>query len=119
MNHGPTAAELCTAVARWLEASAAGADGFHGRVAANALAIVARELDLGPAAHALAIARLTALTGRTGSFADLETALCEMIDRRDIPLTDPALHAHLRATARDRLAIDQPRYRSLLRLEPV
>lgn len=115
MHDGPTAAALCTAVARWLDEGAAGADGFYGKVAANALAIVARELDLGPAAQARAIARLTALTGRTGSFADLEAALCAMIDRRDIALTDPALLAHLRASAGDRLAIDQPRYRSLLR----
>ena len=115
MHSGPTAAQLCAAVARWLDAGATGADGFHGKVAANALAIVARELDLGPEAEARALDRLTALTARTGTFADLEAALCKMIDAGTIPITDPALQAHLRATAHDRLAIDQPRYQSLLR----
>lgn len=115
MHSGPTAAELCAAVSRWLDAGAAGADSFHGKVAANALAIVTRELELGPAAQARALARLTALTGRTGDFDALEAALCDLIERGAIPLADPALHDHLRETARDRLAIDQPRYRSLLR----
>ena len=45
---------------------------------------------------------------------DYETALCAMIERREIALDDPHLRDHLRESARDRLAIDQPRYRSLL-----
>lgn len=114
MNTAPTAAEIVAAVVRWLDGGAPDATGFAGKVAANALGIVARELDLGPAAEARAVTRLEALTGRAGSFAALEQALCEMIERHEIALTDPLLREHLRATARDRLAIDQPRYRSLL-----
>lgn len=114
MNAGPTAAEIVAAVARWLEDGAPGGAGFHGKVAANALGIVARELDLGPPAKRRAIERLAALTGKAGSVAELEGVLCAMIERGAVPLTDPALIEHLRETARDRLAIDQPRYRSLL-----
>ena len=114
MNAGPTAAEIVAAVARWLEDGATGATGFHGKVAANALGIVARELDLGPAPERRAAERLVALTGADGSAAELEAALCSMIERGAVSLTDPALIEHLRETARDRLAIDQPRYRSLL-----
>lgn len=114
MNTAPTASEIVAAVQAWLENGAPDAAGFAGKVAANALGIVARELDLGPAAQASAVTRLEALTGRTGPFAALEQALCDMIERHEIALTDPTLVTHLRATARDRLAIDQPRYHSLL-----
>ena len=114
MNAGPTAHEIVTAVAAWLTDGAAGADGFAGKVAANALGIVARELDQGPAARAKAVERLMALTGRMGTVDALEQALCAMIEADEIGLDDPRLADHLRQTARDRLAIDQPRYRSLL-----
>ena len=114
MTAGPTAGEIVAVVAAWLEAGAPDAAGFVGKVAANALGIVARELELGPAVEARALARLTALTGATGNIDDHETALCAMIERREIALDDPRLRDHLRESARDRLAIDQPRYRSLL-----
>ena len=118
MNAGPTAAEIVVAVSAWLADGAAGAADFQGKVAANALGIVARELDLGPAAAARASARLSALTGGVGSVVELEEAVCAMIDTGVIALDDPRLVEHLRATARDRLAIDQPRYRSLLGQPP-
>lgn len=114
MNAGPTAAEIVAAVSAWLADGAAGADGFAGKVAANALGIVARELEQGPAAEVRAVERLTALTGRTGDANTLEQALCAMIEAGTIPRDDPCLADHLSQTARDRLAIDQPRYRSLL-----
>ena len=114
MNTAPTPREIVAAVAAWLERGAPDAAGFAGKVAANALGIVTRDLDLGPASQARAVARLEALTGRTGSFAELEAPLCATIEQRRIDLTDPALRDRLAATARDRLAIDQPRYRSLL-----
>lgn len=119
MNTAPTAHEIIAAAAAWLDNGAPDASGFAGKVAANALGIVARELDLGPAAEARAVERLAALTGRAGSFADLEAALCDLIDAGAVDLDDPRLATHLRDTARDRLAIDQPRYRSLLGDPPV
>ena len=104
MIDGPTAAELAAAADR------AGDSDFERRVAENARGIVAREASLWPAAAARAVVRLRALTARDGNFAELERALIEMIETRAIAPTDPALLDHLRATARDRLAIDQPRY---------
>lgn len=111
---GPTAAEIVETVRTWLADGAPDAAGFQGKVVANALGIVARELGLAPAAEARARVRLTALTGRDGTLGALETALCAMIDSGAIALDDAALADHLRESARDRLAIDQPRYRSLL-----
>ena len=114
MTAGPTTTEILGAVAQWLEAGAEGANGFHGKVAANALAIAAREIDIWPAAQARAVERLVAIVGRTGTFDDLESALCTMLSDGGIDVCDARVLAHLRATAIDRLAIDQPAYRSLL-----
>ncbi len=51
----PTAAQLIEAVREWLESqvmpSASGAMQFHARVAVNVLAMVEREIELGPAQH--------------------------------------------------------------------
>ena len=105
MIDAPTAAELSAAAARIPDG-----DGFEARVAANARNIVAREAALWPAAVARAVTRLRALTGRDGDFTTLEAALADMIRTRALPPGDPALLHHLRETARDRLAIDQPGY---------
>lgn len=51
----PTAAQLTEAVREWLESqvmpSVSGAMQFHARVAVNVLAMVEREIELGPAQH--------------------------------------------------------------------
>jgi len=64
-HDAPTAAQLIEAVREWLErdvaASTEGRLKFHARVAANVLAIVERELDLGglqATEHAARLARL-------------------------------------------------------------
>jgi len=64
-HDAPTAAQLIEAVREWLErdvaASTEGRLKFHARVAANVLAIVERELDLGglqAVEHAARLARL-------------------------------------------------------------
>ncbi len=111
MRGGPTIDELLAAVSHWLEGGAFGADGFHGKVAANALAIARRELQHWPAAERRAIARLEVLTGQTGPFEALETQLCTMLRDGTIGVSDDRVQEHLRATALDRLAIDQPAYR--------
>lgn len=111
MNSHPTAVDLVSAVARWLAAPDDGARAFGTRVARNALDIVVRELQLAPAAERRGIVRMAALTGIRGSFGELEARLCDMIRSGELDYTDAALLAHLRATARDRLAIDQPKYR--------
>ena len=54
-HDSPTAAQLIEAVREWLESqvmpSASGAMQFHARVAVNVLAMVEREIELGPAQH--------------------------------------------------------------------
>jgi hypothetical protein len=97
MMDQPSAAELVTAVREFIEKHAipqlSGRTAFHGRVAANALAIVARELEQGPAALAAETESLRALLGE---------------DRID-PM-DPALARHLVASTLAKVAIDQPTY---------
>jgi hypothetical protein len=104
----PSAAELVEAVREWLERDVlADADGrlrFHARVAINVLAIVERELVLGPAqsvAHAERLAQL-------GVADDVELARRirsgELDDRLD------EVKALVAASVRDKLAVANPRY---------
>lgn len=83
---------------------------FIARVADNARATLDREAALGPAAEAAAVARLQALLRRDGDFETLNAELCARLrDGRLAPL-DPAVLAHLKASAMDQVAIDQPGY---------
>lgn len=77
MHGRPTAAELVEAVREYIEGdvreATQGRVSFHSRVAANVLATVQRELDLGPAMAAAQVARLGGLG--VGSEADLADAV--------------------------------------------
>lgn len=91
----PTAVELVAAVREFLERDVmAATDGrvrFHARVAVNVLAMVERELELGPdlaAAHAADLAALgvdseaeLATAVREGRFDDDASALLEVLAR--------------------------------------
>ena len=110
----PTAQELIEAVREFIERDVMGAlDGqqaFHARVAANVLAMVERELAMGPASDAAELVRLEALLGRAGTLAELNAELAKQIrdgvlDRRLAEVLE-----HLRRTSRDKLAITNPRY---------
>jgi hypothetical protein len=113
----PSLFELIDAVKNFLENRAVpelkGHTAFHARVAANALAIVERELTLGPRAAAEEKARLLALLGSEGTLEDLNRRLCTQIREGSIGLETPGLAEHLEKTTRDKLAIDQPNYTSL------
>ena len=112
----PTAVELLEAVRVYLLEDALPAlDGraaFHARVAANVVAIVAREIALGPEADRAERARLLSLLAipesDPGSLTELNRMLADRIraglldDRRE------KLVAHLRATVRDKLRIANP-----------
>lgn len=105
----PTAQELVTAVIEWLRGEAAGPPGgFARRVAANALAIVARELEQGAAADRRAAGRIEALIG--AGDGDPQHRLAAAIRAGALDPLDPALLDHLALSALDTLAIDQPRY---------
>ncbi len=109
----PTAAELGAALALFDRDDADTLDPrriFLARVADNARALLEREAASGEAAEADERARLAALLGAQGDFTALNRKLCEALRSGAIKPRDPALLAHLRATAMARIAIDQPGY---------
>ncbi len=113
----PTAAELSEALAS-VETGAPGdaRAAFIARVADNARATLEREVALGPAAEAAAVARLRGLLSLEGDFETLNVELCaRLADGRLAPL-DPAVLAHLKASVVDQIAIDQPTYWGLATL---
>lgn len=112
----PTADELSEAIAAFDAQPATPGDARHAflaRVTDNARATVAREAELGARLEAEAIERLKALLDRDGDFATLNAALCEAVREGRIAPRDPALLAHLRATAVGQIRIDQPTYGGL------
>ena len=114
MMDQPSAAELVTAVREFLEKHAmpalTGHTAFHARVAANALAIVARELEQGGAANTAEHQRLRQLLKTDGTLDELNRELCRRIRSGAVALDDPALGDHLRQTTLAKVAIDQPNY---------
>ncbi len=120
MREQPSAAELIDAVAGFITNELAptltGRLAFHARVAANALAIVRRELEQGPAADLADAARLTALLGMEGDNTALTEELCRRIETGAIAADDPALIDHLWATTLATVAVDQPNYGTYRRI---
>ncbi|MEQ8745379.1 DUF6285 domain-containing protein [Pyruvatibacter sp.] len=114
MQDQPAAKDLVTAVREFIETVAMpkleGHAGFHARVAANALAIVERELAIAPVEDAHEAARLNGLLDRFGTLRELNDALCNEIREGHITLETPGLADHLWKTTLTKLAIDQPRY---------
>ncbi len=117
MTTHPTTAELVEAVSGFIERVAApnlkDHDAFLARVAVNVLGVVRRELEQGAALEDAAKARLAALLGREGSYAELNQALCEAIRTGAVGADTPGLLAHLKAETVDRVRIDQPKYAGL------
>ncbi len=114
MMDQPSALELVTAVREFIEKHAMpelqGRTAFHARVAANALAIVARELEQAAPAAADEHARLKALLGTDGTLDALNRRLCERIRSGEVAWDRPELAAHLTAATLAKVAIDQPTY---------
>ena len=117
MMTGPTKHELVVATRGWLDAQPTSADGFHRKVAANALGIVERELTQWPAQEALATARLRAILKQDGDFETLSGLLATAIGSGKISAETPEVFEHLKMTALAMLAVDQPRYRHGLSVE--
>jgi hypothetical protein len=110
----PRTEELAQAVGAWIDQIRPGLDprnAFLARVAANAMATIGRELTLGPAAAAQAVARMSELLGHAGDQADLNSELCAKIRAGELTVETPGLLAAMQVIARDQLAIDQPNYR--------
>jgi hypothetical protein len=83
---------------------------FEMRVTLSALALVRRTLTLTPGSDAAELARLEALLGERGDLETLNRRLCEKIRDGALDLGSPDVAAHLRATALEKLAVDQPNY---------
>jgi len=88
---------------------------FQARVAANAIDLVAREINFGDIVECDALARLRALLGRDGSLQELEADLSGRIRRGEIDLQSEGLADHLWQTTLDKMKIDQPAYASYRR----
>lgn len=119
LDERPTAAELVTAVADFLEKKVApqldAHTAFHAKVAVNALHIVIRELQSGAAVIAADSASLASLTGVAAGagLTAQNKALCTLIEQETIDAGDPALREHLMQSVLARIAIDSPKYPSI------
>jgi len=114
MYDPPNPPEILAAVARFLKEEVAPATtghlSFQARVAANALEMMRRQLELGPAEDAAERARLQALLGMDGDLLTLTAELSRRIAAGEIDLTTPGLEDHLWASALAKMAVDQPTY---------
>ena len=114
MQDPPAPSEVLGAVARFLKEQASpalsGHLAFQARVAANALEMMRRHLDLAPAAEAAEQARLAQLLGREGDLPTLTAELSRRIAAGEADLATPGLADHLWATTLAKMAVDQPSY---------
>jgi Domain of unknown function (DUF6285) len=114
MMDQPSALELVTAVREFIEKHAIpqlqGHTAFHARVAANALAIVARELEQGGAANTQEHERLKQLLAMDGTPDELNRELCRRIRSNALSFDRSDLAEHLTQMTLAKVAIDQPTY---------
>ncbi len=114
MQDEPRPAEILAAVARFLKEVVApettGHINFNVRVAANALEMMRRQLELSPAADSAEQERLRALLGEDGALADLNAELARRLADGELDLATPGLADHLWETTLAKLAVDQPTY---------
>ena len=104
----PPAALLVAEARRALEEGLA--PGFPQKVAANALGIAQRELELGPALADEERGRLNALIGVRDDLARANAKLCAAIRSGECAMEDPRLLNHLIRSAVASLSVDQPGY---------
>lgn len=90
---------------------------FDMRVTISALELVRRSIALTPESDAAERERLSALLGQDSDLETLNRALCERIAAGVLDLNTPSLAAHLRATALEKLAVDQPNYSAYRRAQ--
>jgi len=106
-HDAPTAQQLVESVREWLERDVLGETSgrlnFHARVAINVLAMVERELELGPQQAAAHSARLAAL-----GFAD-DAELAAAIRAGDVDDSEELREA-IHASVLDKLRVANPKY---------
>lgn len=111
----PSAADLIAGVIDYLERellpTLEGRHRFHVRVAANALAVVKREIELGPGLSEAERTRLAILLRRDGTLDELNRELARRIHAGEIG-DESELLQHLKRSVDDALAINNPKWRS-------
>jgi hypothetical protein len=117
MQDSPSAQEMIESVKEFLEKVALpelkGHTAYSARVAATALGIVARELEITPNADAEEKENLKKLLKTNGSLKELNQILCRRIRSDELDLTSPGLAQHLLETTLKKVEIDQPTYSGL------
>jgi len=110
----PSPPEILAAVARFLKddvaPATAGHLSFQARVAANALEMMRRQLELAPENEAAEQDRLRVLLGMDGDLASLNAELSRRIAAGEADLATPGLAEHLWAVTLAKMAVDQPTY---------
>ena len=114
MQDPPFPPEILAAVARFLKEEVAPAASerlsFQARVAANALEMMRRQLELAPAQEAAERQRLAALLGADGDLKTLTAELSRRLSSGEADLTTLGVADHLWTTALEKMAVDQPSY---------
>lgn len=110
----PTIDELLEAVQEFLEKRIITVvdphRAFHTRVTINVLALVRRELQLGPQLASREHERLRDLLGTDGSVAELNEELCRRLRDKSMDYHDSVLFRHLYETTMGQVSIDNPEY---------
>ena len=110
----PSAAQLLEAVREFLEGAVMpgleGHTAFHARVAVNVLAMIERELTLGPDLDRAEGERLRELLGRDGTLDELNAELARRLREGTQDDQSARVLAHLRETVRAKLSIANPGY---------
>jgi hypothetical protein len=113
------AATLVTAAVdflRSIEADLGGQKGFHAKVAANALAIVARELAQRP--DMVEAAALGEFLGHDAQLPSLRNEICGRLRMGQLTPETPGLLEALTTATLAKVAVDNPRYSTLARMLP-
>lgn len=113
MHDRPTAAELIESVREYLERDVMTGEGrvaFHARVASKVLAMVERELTLGPTQYAEEHQRLTAVLGSDAPVRELGVELARRIRAGELDDRADEVLAVVRASVRSKLAVSNPDY---------
>jgi len=97
-----------------IEGELSGRSAFHAKVAGNALAIVARELEQAP--RAAEQAALAGFLGHEASLDALRAELCGRLRAGQLTPETPGLLEALTTAVIAKVRVDNPRYATLARL---
>jgi len=118
MQDQPTPDEVLGAIAAFLRGTVMlktdPHTAYQARVAANAIDLVRRQLELGASGEDAELERLEALLGRSGNLAALNAELADALASGAVGLRTPGVSAHLHATTLEKLRVDQPNYSGYL-----